>query len=748
MKLADTKALVAECTHGEPASCTHACPFHMDIRTFTDRCARGKWLPAYKQMRGELFFPAIVAALCDAPCQKHCQRSAISDEPIDLPRLERAVLRHTKRRPVENYAIPPRTERVAVVGAGVAGLSLALAMAQKKYPVTVFDREDGWGGRLRAHPDWPVFDADIALQFSATDTEFRFGTQIDDPGQLSDYDVIYVATGSGGSDFGLLPSYDSGLQTTENPRVFLGGELCGTTLMEGIAQGADVSRTLEVFVQTGNAAATLGGYSGRGCERYPAVARAPRAPLVVPAEGEDYSPEEAAQEGARCLQCDCSECLERCEMLHRFRKKPEKIAVEVYTDSKVSPPIATHSITRQTYSCNMCGHCKAVCPGDVYMGELFHMSRKDRVATETAPFALHDYWLREMDFSVGDAAFAAAPRGRETCEYVFFPGCQLGAYRPEHVLKSYEFLRDRYDAGIILGCCGAPAHWSGDTARQDHNIAEIRATAARLGNPKFVFACATCETMFAEFMPEIPRVSLYELLAEDSEIKVSPLFHEAAVFDPCAARGDAAMQGSVRALAEKAGITLEELSETNRCCGYGGLIQLANPSLFDTIVENRTEMSRRPYIVYCANCHEVFTTREKSCVHILDMVFGLPEMETLPKIAARRQNSLDVKGEIMKQTTDQTFAPEAPDWAGVRLQIAPDLADEIDRKLISEDDLKEAIWRAETAGDKFIDGDSGALQCCLIRPVLTYWVRYRALEDGAYEVLNAYYHRMSFSRED
>ena len=114
-----------------------------------------------------LFFPAIVSALCEQPCRGRCQRTVTGDEAIALREIESAVIRHAKNRKPESYFIPPKTKSAAVIGAGTAGLSCALGLAQKRYPVTVFDRADGWGGNLRNHPRFQEFDEDIALQFSA-----------------------------------------------------------------------------------------------------------------------------------------------------------------------------------------------------------------------------------------------------------------------------------------------------------------------------------------------------------------------------------------------------------------------------------------------------------------------------------------------------------------------------------------------------------------------------------------------------
>ena len=77
--------------------------------------------------------------------------------------------------------------------------------------------------------------------------------------------------------------------------------------------------------------------------------------------------------------------MENCELLDMYKKKPAKIAIEVYTDTKANPPIATRAITRETYSCNQCEHCKAVCPKNISMGELFSMSRQQRRQSGDAP---------------------------------------------------------------------------------------------------------------------------------------------------------------------------------------------------------------------------------------------------------------------------------------------------------------------------------------------------------------------------
>ena len=168
MNQEEATILTERCFNGEPASCSFACPFHMDLRNFLDKAANGKWSAAYKALRSAVFFPVVVSKLCPRPCQGACQRCATGDEPVAIGMIEEACLNYVKSRKADSYALPPKSEKIAVVGAGMAGLSCALHLAQKKFGVVVYDKAEGWGGQLRSHSDFELFDADIALQFSAT----------------------------------------------------------------------------------------------------------------------------------------------------------------------------------------------------------------------------------------------------------------------------------------------------------------------------------------------------------------------------------------------------------------------------------------------------------------------------------------------------------------------------------------------------------------------------------------------------
>ena len=747
MKLEDADRVCPRTAfNGEPASCSFACPFSLDIRAFLEKVSKGRWTPAYKQLRNAVVFPSVVAALCPQPCRGHCQRTQTGDAPLALGDLESACVRYVKNRRAELFVIPPKTQKIAVVGAGPAGLSCALSLAQKKYGVTVFEKAPAWGGSLQSHPLFGEFDEDFRLQFAGVEAEFRFDTEIKSLSALADYDAVYVATGADGEDFGLLPGWDGRLLTTDIGNVFLGGALTGAPLMESIAQGSAASKLIESYLLAGKAA-DAPAPDRKNCERYLRHDGAESRPLVEKANGVTYTEEEARAEASRCFQCDCDYCEASCEMLKWYRKKPHKLGMEVFTDSIANSLVSTRTLTREAYSCNICGKCKSVCPEDVDIGALMQFSRADRVGQDKQVPAIHDYWLRDMAFNTTEGAFSSAPKGKTTCAVAFFPGCKLGAMNPGYVTKTYDYLEEKYGAGILLSCCGVPAYWAGEEKRLEAHLEQLRKSWERLGKPKLVFACATCEKTFRMFLPEIELVSLYTLLAEDTSLTPTCPFPEATVFDPCAARDDRETEQSVRILSERSGAVLEELRNPNRCCGFGGHMRLANPELYDQITAHRAEAGDKPYIVYCANCYEVFKLQGKPCTHVLDTVFSPGEDVPVPSLQQKRENTLEVKKAMTKKLSDSDIIPETKEWDGLRLILGDSLPEELDRKLILPGDLKETIWRAEEAGDVFVSSEGDVRQCSLAGPALTYWVRYRPVTAGTYEILDAWTHRMRFTKE-
>ncbi len=738
MEIQASRAYIEGCFREEPASCECACPFHLEIRSFLKKMARGRWPAAYRDLCSAIAFPSIAAELCPRPCEGRCQRPTVGEDlPLNMGELERACLRFAANERGQDFPLEPKTQRVAVVGAGPAGLACALALARKKYRVTVFDRAESWGGHLRSHPAFARFEADFQKQFASQNVEFRFSAEATEA-LLDGFDAVYVATGSSEAGFGLSGSWDSASLTTSRPGWFMGGGVCGMPLMESIAAGSLLSQRMEAYLKVGRAALVVE-RDDSACEgrfvAHPDAVSASRVEPSAPAEG--YSKDEARAEAARCMQCICDGCMTACELMTHYRKTPDKLATQVCSDSNTIPPLSNCELTRQTYSCNLCGRCADRCPEGIDLGALFQFSRVDRWKQRKWVPGLHDYWLRALDFSGGEGFYASAG----PCDILFFPGCQLTAACPEHVLRAYRLLAGQEKTGVILGCCGASAIWAGDEERQAQNLAKLRGAWERMGRPVIVTACATCTDLLKKQLPEAEYISLYEKLAGMDGAPRSALpFDEAAVFDPCAARHDGAVHEAVAALAEKAGCRVSALPDPDNCCGFGGHIRLANPGLYDEITEHRAAESELPYVVYCANCLEVFRGRGKPAVHILDALFGSAG-DGIPTLEEKRANTLRVKGALMMELEQKPFEPETLPWDALELEFSGDARANMEDRLITDRDVSEAVFRAERGREYFVD-ETGLRTACLVRDVLTYWVDYRPLPEGKYRVESAYCHRM------
>ncbi|MDR3364690.1 MAG: 4Fe-4S dicluster domain-containing protein [Clostridiales Family XIII bacterium] len=684
----DTREFVRGCVRGDAPPCAAACPFGVDVRDFLRKAARGKWASAYKAYRNAVVFPRIVAELCPQPCKNACE---IAERPIELLAVENAVLANIKKSGADFYAVPPKAQRVAVYGANYAGLACAVHLGAKQYAVTVIGDFEKLPERHRS---------EIMTQIG------KFPVRIEKEPDGSRYDAEYTAP-----------------ETRD--------------IISDIVAGKNEAVRIEIFLGTG---------------KYPAEEAA--SPYENRTAGSPVlTAGQATEEAARCRMCDCSKCFDVCEMLRAFGKEPKRAALEFYTDMHVNPPLSRHSLTREAYSCSGCGACADVCPAGIDLGKMFYAYRKMRAGKNNAPTAFHDIFLRDMEHAGTLGAYVSAGRGRRECGYAFFPGCRLGAMDPRHVTASYEFLDENFSAGIILGCCGAPAYWAGYEESFSSNLEKLRHDWETIGKPVLVLACASCGRMLKNALPEMQTVSLYELLASSPDILpqagaaggrkgINQRFPlgKAAIFDPCAAKHETRARAAVRALAARAGIGLSEPEAPGQCCGNGGHFRVANPPLYEQITESRAGESPLPYIVYCSNCKAVFEERGKSATHILDAAFSLDTART-PLIEETRQNRTKAKAEVAAYIDGQKEAPEAPEWDRVRLVLEPRLAESIDRKLIGQDDIREAIFFAERGGACF-EGENGVRQCSLAKKALTYWVRYIRLPDGSFEIADAYSHRM------
>lgn len=736
------------CLEREEAFCSSSCPFHIDVPELVERIARGGFNSAYRMYSNAVGFPAIVAAICDEPCKGACPRGEI-DGAVSLRMLERACVDHAANRKPNNYNLPSKGKRVAVVGAGIGGLAAALRLSNKKYDVTIYEKDDRIGGRLWESLDPAIFLPEIETQFMYERYELFLSVCIDDLSPLiSEYDAVYVATGRGGNDYGLSIDEPNGVPFASAAEgVFLGGGLLGAGLAESIAQGLRSANVIEAYLKTGNMkSAPVHAKTNMILDRGVVEPAEP----VLPADGVRYAKEEAVREAGRCLRCRCDACHRHCGLLRYFDRFPRKVEEEVHATIYPGSLDGDGTIaTRFISTCNQCGLCREVCPMDIDMGLFLRKSHQAMYEKGAMPWAFHEFWLRDMQHAVGrEAALAALPEGRDNCGYVFSPGCQLGASDPEYVLRSYEYLQGiRPDTAVWLSCCGAPAVWAGDMRSFQAHADVLRAVWKTLGEPFVILACPSCRSFFGEFLPEMKTALLYDIMASwGVTLPQNAGGAVASVFDPCSGRHDSETQMNVRNLAKLAGYELSKLpyeGATAQCCSWGGQIAVAAPHYTEWLVRERAGESEHPYIVYCSNCRDVFADAGKPVKHILDVVFGLAEWgRKSPTASQRRRNREELRAALIrKYRPERGYGKREVNAMRPTLFMTDTLRDTVSRARLIEEDLLSVIEASERDGSVMADSENAHRFACKMIGNLTHWVEYMPC-DGGYELFNAYSHRM------
>ncbi|MCS7096118.1 MAG: FAD-dependent oxidoreductase [Candidatus Bathyarchaeota archaeon] len=130
--------------------CRAACPAHVNVQAYVSLIQRGKFREAVEIIRKDLPFPAICGRVCFSPCEDACARVNV-DQSVAIRGLKRLVADIEREQGrVKGEPVPKKySEKVAIIGAGPAGLTAAYELAKMGYPVTVFERMPEPGGMMR-----------------------------------------------------------------------------------------------------------------------------------------------------------------------------------------------------------------------------------------------------------------------------------------------------------------------------------------------------------------------------------------------------------------------------------------------------------------------------------------------------------------------------------------------------------------------------------------------------------------------
>ena len=129
--------------------CQEACPVGTNCRGYLNLAAEGRFEEGYILSRDPNPVAAMCSYVCSAPCERACRRGDI-DRPLAIRAMKRFLVEWHEASGIPDVMpkITPRAERVAVVGAGPAGLAVARELATKGFGVTVFDSLPYAGGTM------------------------------------------------------------------------------------------------------------------------------------------------------------------------------------------------------------------------------------------------------------------------------------------------------------------------------------------------------------------------------------------------------------------------------------------------------------------------------------------------------------------------------------------------------------------------------------------------------------------------
>ncbi|MCS7253439.1 MAG: FAD-dependent oxidoreductase [Armatimonadota bacterium] len=129
--------------------CKYACPAGIDVPRYIRLIAEGKFEEALSVNRERVPFPKVLGRVCMHPCEDACRRQELN-KPIAIRLLKRFVADYAKPTWKERSTFKPKKEkRIAVIGAGPAGLTAAYYLRKLGYSITVFDENDEPGGMMR-----------------------------------------------------------------------------------------------------------------------------------------------------------------------------------------------------------------------------------------------------------------------------------------------------------------------------------------------------------------------------------------------------------------------------------------------------------------------------------------------------------------------------------------------------------------------------------------------------------------------
>jgi NADH-quinone oxidoreductase subunit F len=188
------------------SSCQHTCPLEQDVPCYIGLIAQGKFEQAIEIVRRENPLPSICGRVCTAGCEAKCRAGEGGGDAISIRVLKRFLADYEREKGLDVMPKPKqqRTEKVAIVGSGPAGLTCAYYLALEGYNVTIIESMPVVGGMLAVGiPDYRLprealnWDIEKIKQLGVDiQTNTTVGEDVELSSLWSKYDAVFIATGA------------------------------------------------------------------------------------------------------------------------------------------------------------------------------------------------------------------------------------------------------------------------------------------------------------------------------------------------------------------------------------------------------------------------------------------------------------------------------------------------------------------------------------------------------------------------
>lgn len=185
------------------AACMDACPIGTNVPGYLKHISEGRFADAYMLIRATNPFPSVCGRVCYAPCERVCNRGQL-DEPLAIRDLKRFAVDSFDLASLEVEQVQKTERKVAVIGAGPAGLACAHDLAMEGHEVTVYEALPEPGGMLRyAIPEYRLPKDELKGEIDhirKMGVDIRCGTEIGKQESIEDikggHEAVFVATGA------------------------------------------------------------------------------------------------------------------------------------------------------------------------------------------------------------------------------------------------------------------------------------------------------------------------------------------------------------------------------------------------------------------------------------------------------------------------------------------------------------------------------------------------------------------------